>query len=214
MIETLDRASQLEVVEVIGNAFRKHPHMPPDPSGRRSCLLAATLLNAFADAPDARLFGVRRGERLDCAAFVFDASYEPRGIALALFLIRMVRVLGWRMSRTFGQVLSEKPAAEGRRLELMLLGTRAGCQRQGLGRAMTHHIYEFARARGYASVVLEVAKETPAFGFYLREGFLVEKEIALPTMPLCVVRRLADQEPEDEAAGGDEMPNKTLDTDT
>ena len=71
----------------------------------------------------------------------------------------------------------------------MILGTRADCQGLGLGRAMMHHIFKFARGQGYQSVVLEVAKETPAFGFYLREGFLVEKEIALPTMPLCLLRR-------------------------
>jgi ribosomal protein S18 acetylase RimI-like enzyme len=83
----------------------------------------------------------------------------------------------------------------------MILGTRADCQGQGLGRAMMHHIFEFARGRGYGSVVLEVAKDTPAYGFYLREGFLVDKEIALPAMPLCLVRRpLAQQEAETGAA--------------
>ena len=133
--------------------------------------------------------GIRRNGRLDCSAFVFDACYEPRGFALILLLIRLVRVLGWRMSRTFGQVLSEKPRPEGRRLELMLLGTRTDCQAQGLGRAMMHHIFEYARDKEYQFVELEVPKETPAFRFYLNEGFLVQKEIALPTMPLCFLRR-------------------------
>ncbi|UCG88346.1 MAG: hypothetical protein JSW71_07330, partial [Gemmatimonadota bacterium] len=69
------------------------------------------------------------------------------------------------------------------------------------GRAMLHHIFDFASGQGYQSVVLEVPKETPAFGFYLREGFLVEKEIALPTMPLCLLRRpLAERGAESDAA--------------
>ena len=203
MIETLDRASRTEIVEVFGAAFSEHPLLPPDPSGRRSRLLATSILNAFAAAPDARLFGIRRDGGLDCAAFVFDASYQPRGFTLILFLIRMVRVFGWRMSRTVAQVLSEKTGREERRLELMILGTRTECQGQGLGRAMLHHIFEFARGKGYQSVVLEVAKETPAFGFYLREGFLVEKEIVLPTTPLCLLRRpLAEQGTEGGAADG------------
>ena len=202
MIETLDRASRPEIVEVFGAAFSGHPLLPPDPTGRRSRLLATSILAAFAAAPDARLFGIRRHGRLDCAAFVFDASHEPRGFTLILLLIRMVQVLGWRMSRTFGQVLSEKPAEKERRLELIMLGTRADCQGQGLGRAMMHHTFEFARGQGYQSVVLEVPKETPAFGFYLREGFLVQKEIALPTMPLCLLRRpLAEHGAEGDAAG-------------
>ena len=83
----------------------------------------------------------------------------------------------------------------------MVLGTRDDCQRQGLGRAMIRHIIEFARGEGYQSVVLEAPKETPAFGFYLSEGFLVEKEIALPTMPLCLLRcPVAEQGVESDAA--------------
>jgi ribosomal protein S18 acetylase RimI-like enzyme len=157
--------------------------------------MVSTLLNTFAAAPDAQLFGVRQDGRLDCAAFVFDASYQPRGFTLILFLIRMVRVLGWRMSHAFAQVLSEKPEREERQLELMLIGTRTDCQQQGFGRAMIHHILKFAHDKGYQSVVLEVAKETPAFSFYLREGFLVDKEVSLPMMPLCFLRRpLSDRE--------------------
>jgi hypothetical protein len=66
---------------------------------------------------------------------------------------------------------------------------------------MIRHIIEFARDEGYQSVVLEAPKETPAFGFHLSEGFLVEKEIALRTMPLCLLRRpLAEQGAESVAA--------------
>ena len=199
MIETLDKTRRTEIVEVFGAAFKQHPLLPPDPSGRTSRLLAEALLDAFADAPDSRVFGIRRDERLDCAAFVFDAAFEPRGFKLALLLIRMVRFVGWRMSRTMAQVLSAKHEGEERRLELMIIGTREGCQKLGLGRAMMHHVFAYALGRGYRSVVLEVAKETPAFRFYLREGFLVEKEIALPAMPLCLLwRPLAEQ-----GAGGD-----------
>ena len=189
MIETLNGTSRAEVVNVFSAAFSGHPLLPPDPTGRRSRLLAKSILAAFAAAPDAHVFAIRRHGRLDSAAFVFDASHEPQGFTLILLLIRMVRVLGWRMSRKFGHVLSEKPVDVQRRLELMLLGTREDCQGQGLGRTMMRHIFEFARGQGYQSVVLEVPKKTPAFGFYLREGFLVEKEIALPIMPLCLLRR-------------------------
>ena len=188
MIESLDLANRAEAVEVIGEAFADHPHMPPDPSGRRSRQLVSTLVNTFVTAPDARLFGIRRNGCLDCAALVCDACYEPRGFRLFLFLIRMVRILGWTMSRAFAQILSEKPRREERQLELMLLGTRSDCQQDGLGRTMIRHILSFAREHGYQSVVLEVAKETPAFGFYRREGFLVDKEVELPTMPLCFLR--------------------------
>jgi hypothetical protein len=79
MVETLDRANRTEIVGTFEAAFRGHPVLPPDPSDRRSRLRATSILAAFANAPDAHVFGIRRGGRLDCAAFVFDADYTPRG---------------------------------------------------------------------------------------------------------------------------------------
>ena len=96
------------------------------------------------------------------------------------------------MFRSMARVMSEKRSGDERRLELMLLGTRGDYQGQGLGRTMLRHLFGFARERDYSSVVLETAKQTPAFGFYLREGFKVEKEISLPAMPLCMMRRSLD----------------------
>ena len=151
--------------------------------------MVTALLEAFRDAPDARIFGIGQDGNLDCAAFVHDAAYEPRGLKLFVFLFRMFRVYGWTMSRMFARVMSQKPEGQGRPLELLLLGTRTQSQGQGLGRIMLQHIYGFAREQGYDAVVLEVARETPAFGFYLREGFVVDKELSMPTTPLCFVRR-------------------------
>ena len=210
MIETLDNTNRSEAVDLIGEAFRAHPFLPPDPSGSKAKLLAKAILDGFAAAPDAQLFGIRGEDaRLDCAAFVYNATHEPRGLTLALFLVRMIRIAGWRMSRTFAQVLSEEPEGKEQRLELMLLGTRSSSQKLGLGRVMIRHIFGFAKSRGYQSVVLGVAKETPAFGFYQREGFVVEKEIALPIMPLCLLRRpLSEQETRDQSAADIEKPPK------
>jgi ribosomal protein S18 acetylase RimI-like enzyme len=199
VIETLGRERRNEVLEVLGAAFAIHPLLPADQSGRTSRRLVEIIIDALDEAPDACIFGIRRQERLDCAAFVHDAAYAPHGIALLRLLFGMVRILGWRMTYTFARVLSAKPKAPERRLELMIIGTRDDAQQAGLGRAMIRHVFSFARARGYESVVLEVAKETPAFGFYLREGFQVEKEIALPAMPLCLVRRPLDDEPSSSA---------------
>lgn len=188
-VETLAEAQRGEAIDVLATAFRNHPILPPDPVGRRSQLMAVAVLDAFAGAPDATLLGISRNSELACVAFVFTDGYEPGSLALAWFLWRMLRVVGFQMFRTMVRVLSEKRDSAERRLELMLLGTRSDYQGQGLGRMMLRHLFDFARERGYASVVLEAPKHTPAFGLYLREGFEVEKEISLPTMPLCMMRR-------------------------
>ncbi|MGK7926905.1 MAG: GNAT family N-acetyltransferase [Spirulina sp.] len=191
-IETLTEARRGEAIDVLMNAFRDHPMLPPDPTGRRWHLMSVAILNAFAGAPDATIFGISRDRKLACVAFVFAEGYEPSGLALVWFLWRMLRSLGLRRFREMGRVMSQKRGGNERRLELMLLGTHSDYQGQGLGRTMLHHLFSFARERGYASVVLETSKPTPAFGFYLREGFEVEKEISLLTMPLCLMRRPLD----------------------
>lgn len=188
-LEKLDSTRRDEALDVLAAAFRGHPMLPPDPTGRRSRLMVVALLDAFANAPDATLFGFSQNGELACVAFVFADGYEPKGIALCLMLWRMVRALGLGMWGTMGRVLAEKKNVTERRLELMLLGTRRGYQGQGLGRKMLHHLFEFSQAQGYASVVLEAPKETPAFGLYQSEGFEVEKELTLPAMPLCMMRR-------------------------
>jgi len=104
----------------------------------------------------------------------------------------MIRAVGLRMCGTMARVMSEKREGDERRLELMLLGTHGDYQGQGLGRAMLRHLFGFAREKGYASVVLEAPKQTPAYAFYLSEGFELEKEIPLPKMPLCMMRRSLD----------------------
>ena len=188
-IETLDKTQHSEAIDVLANAFRDHPMFPPDPTGRRSYLMGIALLDAFASAPDATLFGISRDSKLVCVAFVFTDGYDPGGLTLALFLWRMVRAIGLWECLTMARVMSEKRSDDERRLELMLLGTRGDYQGQGLGRSMLRHLFDFARERGYTSVVLEAPKQTPAFGLYLSEGFEVEKEISLPMMPLCMMRR-------------------------
>ena len=188
MVETLGPEHRSEVEEVIGSAFIDHPMLPVDPSGRRSRLMAESLLNTFAGAPDAHTLGIRQDGRIACAAFVYDGSYEPRGLALVRFLFRMLRVAGWRMVVSLPALVTARHSGDERQLELLLLGTRTDSQAKGFGRQMLRHVIELARQRGYDAVVLEVAKETPAYPFYLREGFQLEKEVELPIMPLCLLR--------------------------
>lgn len=188
-IETIDFQDREEAVEVLGQAFAGHALLPGDLSGEKSGRLCRALLDAFADAPDRRLFGIYHENQLACVSFVHDAAHEPRGLKLFQLLHQMCRVLGFGKMLSFARVLSEKIEGDEKRLELLLLATRPGCQGLGLGRTMIRHIFDFAREKGDGSVVLEVARETPAFDFYLQEGFVVEKEIQLPTTPLCLVRK-------------------------
>ena len=63
-IEILDNTRRSEIIDVLANAFRNYPMFPPDPTGRKSHLMTVTLLDAFAGAPDATLFGISRNDEL------------------------------------------------------------------------------------------------------------------------------------------------------
>ena len=190
MIEIIDPSDRSEVIDVLGAAFAGHPMIPPDPSGRRSRLMVKSLLDGFAAAPDARWFGIKRDGRWACVAFVFADGYEPPWWKMPRMLFQLLRVVGLKKCRVFFRLMSEKHEGDDRRLELMLLGTRTEHQGQGLGRAMMRHVFDFASGQDYEAVTLEVAKHTPAFAFYQSEGYAVEKEIELPEMPLCFMKRV------------------------
>ncbi|MEM9883359.1 MAG: GNAT family N-acetyltransferase, partial [Planctomycetota bacterium] len=188
-VEVVPPSDRGAMVAAIGDAFAEHPMIPADPTGGKSRLMAVAMLDAFADAPDHRWFGVRRGGELACVAFVYGYGYDPPLRKMPRMLWRMVRMVGLRKAVTYGRLMSEKHPGDDRRLQLLILGTAAAHQGKGLGRVMMRHVIGFAEGRGYDAVVLEVAKHTPAYGFYEREGFVVEKEIALPEMPLVYMRR-------------------------
>ena len=101
----------------------------------------------------------------------------------------LVRSHGLRNALAFMRVLSQKHPGDNRRLELLILATVPILLAKGRGRAMVQHLYEWAAERGYKAVVLESAKAPPAYDFYLREGFVVEKEVDLPNGVLCYMRR-------------------------
>ncbi len=205
MNEVIEVTDRDQAIGVLAAAFKDHPMMPPDPRGWRTRTMLGTLLKVFRNAPDAQTFGIHRDGRLACAAFVFADGYEPGKLATAGLMFQMLRAFGPRQFRTLVRAMSQKHEAGERRLELLLLGTRSEHQGQGLGRIMLQHVYAFAGRKGYDTVTLEVAKDTPAFGFYQSEGFEVEKEIDMPKMPLVMMgRRIASASPE-----APEPPGKT-----
>lgn len=192
MIETIDitnPTNRAEVVDVLGLAFKDHPMLRSDASGKRSLRMIRGLLNTFERAPDAQTFGIRHDGRVVAAAFVHADGYEPGKWAMAKMLCGMARVVGLRQLPAALRAMGyERPGNE-RRLELLLLGTLAEHQQRGHGRALMHHVLDIAREKNFDAVVLEVAKDTPAEAFYRREGFTSIHEIDLFGMKLCYMHR-------------------------
>ncbi len=206
-VEPLSTKETDAAVALLGLAFADHPMSPADPAGKpkghSAGRMMGALLDAFDGATDLHWFAIpthslegegtasREGE-LACFAMVFEYGYEPPLRKMPGMMWRMIRLFGFRKAMTYGRLMNEKHPTkrEGeRRLELLILGTHPEHQSHGLGRAMLRHVYGWGQQRGYDAVLLEAAKHTPAYGFYEREGFVAEKEVALPEMPLVWMRR-------------------------
>jgi ribosomal protein S18 acetylase RimI-like enzyme len=199
-VKSLAEISQTDrqrIVRVLGEAFSTHPMVPPDPPGKPThwgaTLMMGTMLKAFSGAPDANILHIDRDGEPACVAFVHACGYEPPKTALPGMMFQMMRVMGLRRLGQCMAVLSEKHPGNDRRLELLILGTQTRYHQQGLGRRIMHAIFDDARRRDYVAVTLEAARNSPAFGFYQREGFVVEKQVELLGQPLCWMRRDLDQ---------------------
>ena len=189
MVETLDALKDQEALAVLAQAFRDHPVLPPNTPPQTSKALLELMIRTFACGDSCRLHGIRKDGSLACVAFSLDAQAEPGGTAILLFFFRMCRILGLRTALEFVKALAKRAKHKDRYLELLLLGTKPAYHGQGLGRMMLNFLYGFAGEQGYRGVVLDVAKETPAYRFYVSEGFVVDRESTMNNMPMCSMRR-------------------------
>jgi GNAT superfamily N-acetyltransferase len=189
MIESIDLSNSSEALGVLKEAFASHPVLPPGMPAPCRARFLELMLKTFGGTGKAWLHGIRRDGVLACVALSLDAQLEPKGPAMLGFFFRMFRILGWRTTRQFLGAFSKRPKYADRYLELMLLGTLPAFQGQGLGRTMLGFLYGFAEAQGYRGVILGVARETPAYQFYLKEGFVVDSELEMNRVPLCNMRR-------------------------
>lgn len=190
-VERLQRTHRPELLELYTQAFAEDPLVPAltsRPEATRGVLGA--FLDFFGGREDALLCGIRRDSRLACASVSVDSAREGSTWALLRFVLALSRTLGWRAARDLGAVHSEEPKYEERYLELVILGTLPAHQRQGLVRWMLQFLYDEARRSGYKGITLVADRDTPAFRFYLKEGFSLEREFRAGAATLCWMRRL------------------------
>lgn len=189
VVEKLDISQKSEVLGVLRQAFATHPMLPPGTPIETTEAMLELIIDSFGPTEKARLYGIRKEGALACVSFAVDLDCEPKGIAMIYFFFRLFRILGWRLTKDFVWAFSKRPKYEDSYLELFLLGTLPAYHGQGLGRTMMQFLYNFAKKHAYRGVILGVAKDTPAHLFYLKEGFVVDKEVFFGSMRLCNMRR-------------------------
>jgi len=187
--EQLGTTDRPAAMAVLREAFATHPMLPPGTSSRKTERLMELMMDTFGRHETATLYGIRQEGTLVCVALTLPNGSEPKGLALACFLVRLCLVLGWRLLRDFARAMSNQPKYDQPYLDLMLLGTLPAHHSRGLGRTMLRFIYDTAESQGYHGVTLAVAKDTPAYRLYLKEGFVTVAEIPLRGLLLCHMRR-------------------------
>ena len=188
-IEKLDISDKSEILGVLRQAFATHPMLPQGTPVQTTEAMLELMIDSFGGKGKSHLYGIRKQGILACVSFSVDAHYELKGIPMIWFFFRLFRILGWHLTKNFISVFSKRPKHTNSYLDLTLLGTLPDYHGQGLGRMMLRFLYDFARDKGYHGIILGVAKETPAYHFYVKEGFVVDKEVFFGNMLLCHMRR-------------------------
>lgn len=189
MIETLDPSRRAEILAILTPAFADHPMFPAGTTTETVAAMLTLFLDTFSVPGRSRLFGIRHDGTLACVALCLDARFEPGLPTMLAMFYRTGRILGLGSLWDFIQAFSKRPKYAEPYLELFILGTAPACQKMGLGRSMLRHIYRFAAGQGFRGVILGAAKDSPAYGFYVREGFINDREVFFRGLPIHNMRR-------------------------
>lgn len=204
MVEQLPYSAREEVLAVLDQAFHNHPMFPADTPMEVTRQFTRLMLETFWVEGHAYLHGIRHDGRLACVAFTGDAQHEPGLWPMVRFFWRALMVFGpkemWDMVRGFGA----RPKYDRPYLELQMLGTLPDAQGQGHGRAMLRHLEAFAVAQGFEGIILATGNETPAYGFYVKEGYTVDACLPTSGMQLCHLRKMLP--PAAQSSRGDGIP--------
>ena len=192
-VKPLDSSEKETALSLICEAFKEHPMLPPGMPHETTQRLFRFMFDEFGSKSSSSLHGIKdSGGNLVCAALALSSADEPDLWGALRCTFSFLRILGWGLGFTFLVTHASKPKYKTPHLELLLLGTSPSYQKGGLGRTILHHLYRYAKDKGYAGITLEVAKNSPAYGFYCREGFVTDKTILIKGMPLCLMHRKLD----------------------
>ncbi|MFC1514894.1 GNAT family N-acetyltransferase [Candidatus Omnitrophota bacterium] len=192
-IKPLESSEREAALHLLCEAFREHPMLPPGIPHETTQILFRFMFDEFGSKDSACFHGIKdTSDNLVCAALTLSNADEPGLWDAVRYTLSFFRILGWSLALSFLRVHASKPKRTTPHLELLLLGTLPSSQKGGLGRAMLRYLYRYAKDKGYVGITLEVVKNSPAYDFYCREGFVTDKTVYVKGMPLCLVHRKLD----------------------
>jgi GNAT superfamily N-acetyltransferase len=186
----LSKINEPEYMEIVIKAFQDSPQVPvliekPKHTG----IVIRNLLNMYKKSGSIKTFGIKKDKDLVCVGICIDSDSKPVFFRIILFGFTVLRTLGYRGVRQFWLYSKNKPQYEKRCLELIFYGTRVKDQQKGYGRSMLNFLYDYAKKNGYGGVTGATNTSRPAFQFYMRDGWIIDKQFTVEKYTICWVRR-------------------------
>ena len=187
----LSESDESEVIDTISKAFFETPHinaLVDKPEHTRAIIM--NLINLYKGSGAIKMFGIKKYNKLVCIGVCIDSNSKPGFIKLTKFGFSLLKTLGFEGVKQFWKCDKNKPKYDKICLELMLFGTLPSFQKKGFGRKMLNSLYDFAKKNNYNGVTCVVNSSRPAFKFYRKEGWIVDKAFYIGDYHFCWMRHV------------------------
>lgn len=187
----LTDSCESEAIEIISQAFFETPQIPvliDHPEHTNTIVLK--LIDLYRESETNQMFGIKKDNKLVCIGFCVDSNLKPRFFQQMKFGFSLFKTLGIKGLQQFSKCATNKPKYDKTCLELMFFGTIASFQKIGYGRQMLNFLYNYAKKNNYGGVTGVTNCSRPAFKFYMRDGWVIDKEFYVGKYKLCWVRKI------------------------
>ena len=190
-IVELFEENEPEYMEIIIKAFHDSPQVPAlIKTPKHTEAVLRSLIKLYKKTSPIKVFGIKKDDALICVGLCIDSDSKPVFFRTVRFGFSLLRTLGLTGVNQFWIYNKNKPTYDKKYLELVFYGTRSVFQQKGYGRSMLNFLYNYAKMNGYGGLTGVTNTSRPAFHFYMRDGWIVDREFTIGGYTICWVRRI------------------------
>lgn len=187
----LNEQNEPEYMEIIFKAFHDSPQIPAlIEKPEHTEIIIRNLIKLYKKTGSIKIFGIKKDDTLICVGLCIDSDSKPGFFRTISFGFSLLMTLGYKGVHQLWTYNKNKPKYDKKCLELIFYGTQLMFQQKGYGRSMLNFLYDYAKKNGYGGVIGVTNTSRPAFHFYMRDGWIVDREFKIDKYTICWVRRI------------------------
>jgi len=187
----LSESDETALIEIISKTFFKAPQLPGlIKKPQHTEKMIKNLVDLYKKTGKVQMFGIKKDEKLVCVGFCIDSDSKPGFFKLIKFGYLTIILLGLKGLKELYICDKNKPKYDKTCLELMFFGTLNSYQKKGLGKLMLNYLYECAKKNNYGGVTGVTNSIRPALKFYIKDGWIIDKEFNIENYKFCWVRQI------------------------